>query len=258
MAVRIEEGIPYAPQVWKGLTIDRTVPFALDRPFLLWVHGGGWDKGDKDAFRSELEHFAARGWPCGSIDYRLSTHAIFPAPWEVVHLAARHVLQTWRRGILVGASAGGHLAALAGLASPTRHDPLPPGSVAGIAALAGVHDFRYETMQALGFPFRRCYEQMFGGSMDEPAIQAIARQASPIVHLDAWRGRENQCPPLLLIHGAADAGVPPAQSLAMRDRCIELGLRVQCELIPDCGHYVQHDARARTLDLIEAFAASLG
>ncbi|MFW6061508.1 MAG: alpha/beta hydrolase family protein [Planctomycetota bacterium] len=254
---RIQEGICYAPDVWRGLRIDMTEPFALDRPFLLWVHGGGWDKGDKDAFRSELEHFALRGWPCGSIDYRLSTQAIFPAPWEDVHLAARFVLQTWERVILVGASAGGHLAALAGLAATPRRDPLPPGAVAGIAALAGVHDLRYASMQRLGFPFRRCYEQMLGGSMDIPAIQARAEQASPIAQLDAYRQRPADCPLLLLIHGEQDRGVPLEISLAMRDRCRELSLPVECLTIPGCGHYVQHDARGQTLDAIEAFARRL-
>ncbi|MFW6152880.1 MAG: amidohydrolase family protein, partial [Halobacteriota archaeon] len=58
-------------------------------------------------------------------------------------------------------------------------------------------------------------------------------------------------PPLLLIHGEQDRGVPLEISLAMRDRCRELGLPVECLTIPGCGHYVQHDARGQTLDAIE-------
>ena len=255
--LRICEGICYAPQVWRKLTIDMTEGGGDDRPFLLWVHGGGWDKGDKDAMRSELEHFAARGWACGSINYRLSTEAVFPAPWEDVYLAARFVARSARRIVLVGASAGGHLVSLAGLATPPGHPPLPAGTIAGVVSLAGVNDLRFATLRSLGFPFRRCCEQLLGGSMDDPAIQRLAEQASPIVHVDAWRDRLADAPAVLLIHGAQDRGVPLALSEAMHERCVAAGLKSELHIIENCGHYVQHEARTRTLGLIEEFARAI-
>jgi acetyl esterase/lipase len=60
------------------------------RPALVWVHGGGWRMADKK-YRPEkaLVEYAARGYFCVSIDYRLSDTAVFPAQIEDCKCAVR-------------------------------------------------------------------------------------------------------------------------------------------------------------------------
>src|SRR5262249_31206749 len=48
-------------------------------PTLVYVHGGGWVIGQRRYQGLPLmQHLAARGWVCFSVDYRLSPRATFP------------------------------------------------------------------------------------------------------------------------------------------------------------------------------------
>ena len=41
-------------------------------PVLVWIHGGGWQKGHRDSGIPRLAPYAARGYFCATIEYRLS------------------------------------------------------------------------------------------------------------------------------------------------------------------------------------------
>ena len=119
--------IPYregASDAWKldlAMPADRgTAP----RPALVFVHGGGWRGGDKRraAFFGAAVEFAAKGYVCTSVEYRLTGEAPFPACIEDVKCAVR-----WMRAHAqnynidpekfgaYGNSAGAHLVAILGL-----------------------------------------------------------------------------------------------------------------------------------------------
>ncbi|MEF1262656.1 alpha/beta hydrolase, partial [Vibrio harveyi] len=53
-------------------------------PLLVWVHGGAWKRGSKDAIPTKnpllLQSVIEKGYALASVDYRLSGEAIFPAP----------------------------------------------------------------------------------------------------------------------------------------------------------------------------------
>ncbi len=97
------------------------------RPALVFVHGGGWRGGDKGAgqFKSLPERFAARGYVCISVNYRLTDEAPFPACLEDVKCAVRWLrahageyhIDPDRIGAY-GNSAGAHLVSLLGLVGP--------------------------------------------------------------------------------------------------------------------------------------------
>jgi dipeptidyl aminopeptidase/acylaminoacyl peptidase len=44
-------------------------------------------------------------------------------------------------------------------------------------------------------------------------------------------------PPVLLMHGAADDLVPPAQSIRLAEALTEAGARVELELVPGATHF---------------------
>ena len=90
-------------------------------PVFLYVHGGGWDKGDK-AEGAGWNYLNDKGYLVVSVNYRLAAYNIkFPAMIEDVKCAVRYLrahaleynLNPDRIGAL-GASAGGHLVALLG------------------------------------------------------------------------------------------------------------------------------------------------
>lgn len=100
------------------------------RPVFIYVHGGGWNQGDKSELQAwQIEEFIDNGFLCVSVNYRLSPYPVEPKrPDRVQH--PRHIQDVaqavaWVVGnisryggdptrlILAGHSAGSHLAALA-------------------------------------------------------------------------------------------------------------------------------------------------
>src|SRR6476661_3676707 len=73
--------LEYARRATGPLLLDLHLParpVALP-PVVVWLHGGGWRKGDR-SFAPDLDrYFAARGFAMANVEYRLSGDAIFPA-----------------------------------------------------------------------------------------------------------------------------------------------------------------------------------
>lgn len=120
-------------------------PAAGDRgqPGLLLVHGGGWRAGDRMLLAPLAQQLAARGFVVASADYRLSHQASFPAPVQDLFTALQWLREQAHpfgldpdRLAIGGASAGGQLAALVGLAGSDRQ--FNPGSVDPVQAVINI------------------------------------------------------------------------------------------------------------------------
>ncbi|MCB9681126.1 MAG: alpha/beta hydrolase [Alphaproteobacteria bacterium] len=111
------------------LYLPRGAPPAAGFPLVVWVHGGGWCKGDKArGMPDRADHLVRLGYAVASVGYRLSPNPPDPdavgavrhpdhvqdvaaaTAWLIAHAADQHLDAT--RVALVGFSAGGHLAAL--------------------------------------------------------------------------------------------------------------------------------------------------
>lgn len=92
------------------------------KPVVIFIHGGGWAKGDKDNTLYQVFGVAKQGFVGISISYRLISEAPFPACIEDVKEAIRYVkslekelpIDVNRIGVW-GYSAGAHLALMIGL-----------------------------------------------------------------------------------------------------------------------------------------------
>lgn len=109
---------------------------AADAPCLVFIHGGYWQRNQREDFACLAEGVAAHGWSAALPGYSLAPEARLGAiVAEITHALdwlATHRRQAGLTGpvILSGWSAGGHLAAMA-----LRH-PL----VAGGLAISGVYE----------------------------------------------------------------------------------------------------------------------
>lgn len=189
-------------------------------PVLLWVHGGAWIVGHKaQQALPMLNHMAARGWVCVSINYRLSPRAKFPdhvvdvkraIAWIREHIHAYGGDPDFV--LLTGGSAGGHLAAMAALsANDPEYQPgfeAPDTTVQACAPFYGVYDLTNRLgsrrrLDAWGFLNMLERRMMHARLRDDPDA---FRRASPIdrVHEDA--------PPFLVIHGTHDVFAPVADA----------------------------------------------
>jgi acetyl esterase/lipase len=207
-------------------------------PVIVHVHGGGWRRGSRRHPLPLLgadfyDRLAAQGFAVAAIDYRLSGEALFPAPLEDVLAAVEWVRDQAvsysldpHRVFLWGDSAGGHLALLAALTGAGVEGVVawfPVTDLAGltsdVADAGGVPDPGPESREAL----------LLGAPA--ASVPDLARQASPVAHASA------AAPPVLLMHGAADVLVPPAQSIRLAEALRAAGASVELELVPGATHF---------------------
>ncbi|HEY8040276.1 MAG TPA: alpha/beta hydrolase [Polyangiaceae bacterium] len=186
-------------------------------PTLVYVHGGAWILGHRERQGLPLlQHLAARGWVCFSVDYRLSPRATFPdhlidvkraVAWVRAH-ASRYGADP---GFLViaGNSAGAHLASLVAL---TPGDPeYQPGferddtSVAACIGFYGIYDLLDRHRHWPHGGMKRLLERHVMKVTREDAPLAYER-ASPVTRVCAC------APPFLLVHGACDSLAPVAEA----------------------------------------------
>ncbi|MDJ0381989.1 alpha/beta hydrolase [Streptomyces sp. G-G2] len=233
--VRRFDGITYATTPgYRPRLLDAQLP-AGEGPFpaVVWIHGGGWLDGDRryppPTVPVELLHGSvlAAGLALVSIDYRHSLEAPFPAQLHDVKAAIRYVrayaetlgIDPARIGVW-GESAGGHLAALAGVVGPGSPDAEALEGTQGVGSgdtgvLAVVDWYGVSDLVVLaghpmppmpaGAEFPDPYEALLGGT--EAQRPELARAASPVTYAGS-----PGVPPFLLIHGTQDGLVPYSQS----------------------------------------------
>ena len=231
-------------------------------PLVVWIHGGGWHGGDKEASGASLAlQFLPNGFALASLDYRYTYDAPFPAQindcnaalvWLRIN-AKKYHLDPNRVGV-VGHSAGAHLAALmAATGDGKQFSKNPNVSVRVQAAVcwAGPYDLDRErgnwptNMFAWNpkDPFSKTFFP--GGAYDKE----FARMASPASYLHAG------LPPMLIVHGAKDTTVPLWQAYMFADKLKQLGADVTFRIDPDHGHDVA--GAAATKEAIEFFGRKL-
>jgi len=280
-----QPGVEYANLTgYRPLTLDLYRPKSdgNPKPLVVWVHGGGWNRGDartSGAFADwprVLADLAARGFVVAAVDYRLSGEARFPAQIQDVKAAIRFLrANAGRYGIDTGrvyawgGSAGGHLAALAAVTcgveafAPTASTGRLSGAEAKLAKPPGGSDcvqgavIWYGVFDLAAAAESLNVEQLLG--CQPFACPAKATQASPLTY--APRADI----PMLLMHGLADTEVSPKQTEAMAAALKTGGASVETLFIPGVGHgWIGPDAAAtraaslqalrRTFATLEAWA----
>jgi len=229
---RIIADVQYCTGGGKPLLMDLFIPISPAKrptPAVLWLHGGGWERGDKNGNSGALM-LAEAGFVTASIFYRLSGDSPFPADIQGCKCAIRYLRANARAyGIdpnrigVAGASAGGHLAELVATADnvPELEGnggwPRVSSRVQAASAYYGASDF---TVGAREFQHHtgKVIVKLFRG--DEKEKPELYKQASPIMHVS------KDDPPLLLVHGDHDDLVPFDQSVEMTKAYERAGLKV--------------------------------
>jgi acetyl esterase/lipase len=212
------------------------------RPLIVFVHGGGWWAGNQRAasafldFPAVLATLAQRGYVVASIGYRLTGEASFPAQLLDLQEAVRFLrANATRFGIdparvaLWGVSAGAQLAALDAVSCGTVSIDAPgdqSSCVQGFVGWFGPYDL----------------DSHIRGRQSDSSLRALLRcgteqcPASALAEASPIRFVDDKDPPVLLIHGADDSQVLPAQSKAFAERVREVGVAADLLLIPGVGH----------------------
>ncbi|HEX3870168.1 MAG TPA: alpha/beta fold hydrolase, partial [Pirellulales bacterium] len=194
---------------------------AKPRPAVLFIHGGGWQAGDKSSVLARLLPLAASdNYVCVAANYRLSFQAPWPAQLHDCKAAVRWLranakdlnIDPKRIGV-IGGSAGGHLVSMLALTvdmpefEGTSGSPGRSSRVACCVDVCGPSNlvtFAKAVRRRSGEPIEPMISQLMGGPVDEHL--KLARAASPMNHVASG------APPILILHGTRDGTVPIAQS----------------------------------------------
>jgi acetyl esterase/lipase len=205
-------------------------------PTAILFHGGGWVTGTKDEISLDVLPYLAMGFAVVNVDYRVARVATAPAAVEDSRCALRWVIRHApqygfdpARLVMVGSSAGAHLALMAALAPASAgFDGLCPGNepmaVAAVVNFFGIVD----VADLIAPPHPRDFAVGWIG----PAPDAPARAArvSPLNYVTKG------APAVLTLHGEADPVVPYSQATRLHQALDRAGVPNRLVPIQGGGH----------------------
>jgi len=233
--------VPYVTDGHARQKLDLLVPPSEEKlPLLVWIHGGGWEAGDKS--ERIFYRFLNQGYALASINYRYSTQAIYPAQIEDCKSAIRWLrahaeefgFDAERIGV-GGASAGGHLVALLGATGHTRMfdkgEYLEKSSrVQAVCDFFGPTDFKDYDFEDTIFedPDNSPVSKLVGGPLSEN--KPLLLLASPLCFVTSTHA------PILILHGNKDNLVPLNQSQRYLEAMAQVNVESTLLVINDAGH----------------------
>ncbi|WP_448697469.1 prolyl oligopeptidase family serine peptidase [Mucilaginibacter sp. AW1-3] len=204
-------------------------------PVMIVIHGGAWAKGSKDGIGGFGPFFKA-GFAIANIDYRMVQVAKAPAAIEDTRCALIYLIKNaaalnidTKKIVIMGSSAGGHLALMGGLlANDHRFDTNCPGvdniKVAAIIdkyGIADVWDWAYGVLHS-----RSATNWLDVHSKDK----AFTASVSPTTYVTA------SSPPTLIVHGDADDHVPYQQSVDLYHQLQKAGVKTEMMTVEGGKH----------------------
>jgi acetyl esterase/lipase len=216
----IQRDIPYADPAHKRQVLDVYSPGgAKDLPVVFWIHGGGWQAGDKKDVRLKPQAFNDKGFVFVSTNYRLlpdvEMGAIVGDVAKAVRWVHDHIAGHGgdpHRLFIMGHSAGAQLAAL--ICTDDRYLKAEGLSLALIKGCVPVDGDTYDVPAIIetaetrwrvhGLPRAKFgHREKFGND------KALHKDFSAVTHVARGKG----IPPFLVLHVA---GHPDVSAQAQR------------------------------------------
>jgi acetyl esterase/lipase len=244
--VEIQTDVEYGKAGDRSLKLDVIKPKAAsDKPraCVVWIHGGGWQNGNKNSGTGRLAGLVATGDYVGvSVGYRLTDETPWPGQIHDCKAAIRWIRANAKAlGIdpdkigVWGSSAGGHLVSMLGTSGDVQElegkngTPAVSSRVTCVVDFCGPSDFLAIPKDGpkASQPTGPLYK-LLGGPLGEK--QDLAKAASPITYVT------KDDPPFLIVHGTADNTVAIKQAELLHDAQKKAGVNTTFVKIMGGGH----------------------
>jgi acetyl esterase/lipase len=230
------------------LPADRS---ATNTKVIIMIHGGAWNAGDKADFNEYVDSLKKRepSYAIFNINYRLANAPdLFPAQEQDVKAAVEFIYnkrQEYRvsdKFVLIGASAGAHLALLQG------YKQTSPVRVKALIDFFGPTDL----VALYNNPPNPFVQPLLNAALGATPTtnNTIYTQSSPINFVSS------QSPPTMILHGGVDIVVSPSQSIALDTRLFISGVTHQYVFYPTEGHGWVGANLTDSFNKIQAFLAA--
>jgi acetyl esterase/lipase len=209
-AADVQRNIPYAKPAHERQVLDVYSPHdGKNLPVVFWIHGGGWETGDKTSVQIKPQFFTDKGFVFASTNYRLLPSVDMAT---ILHDIAKSV--GWVHN---------HIADYGG--DPNRLLIMGHSAGAQLAALICI-DERYLKAEGLSLAIVKGCVPVDGDTFDVPAIIETAETRRRVHHLpqatfghrekfgnDPAKHRDFSA----VTHVAKDKGIPPFLILYVAD-----------------------------------------
>lgn len=198
----VHRDLAYAQPKNERQTLDIYAPAeGKDHPVVVWIHGGGWKRGDKAGMQQKPQAFADQGFVFVSINYRFVPEVTVP---EMMGDVAKAI--AWVHGhagqyggdgnsiLVMGHSAGAHLAAL--VCTDERYLKAEGLPLSILRACVPVDVSVYDIPKRLsdgGSVAPETFKEVFG------ATDASYKDLSPAAHV----AKGKHIPPFAILHVAS-------------------------------------------------------
>jgi acetyl esterase/lipase len=217
---------------------------------IIMIHGGAWNSGDKTDFNEYVDSLKKREptYAIFNINYRLANISdLFPAQELDIKAAVEFIYnkrQEYKisdKFVLVGASAGAHLALLQAYKYST---PVKPKAIIDFFGPTDLTDMYNNPPNALVQPL------LVAVTGVTPTANTLYTQSSPINYISS------QSPPTMILHGSTDIVVSPSQSVLLNTKLQSAGVTHQYFFYPTEGHGWVGANLSDSFNKIQAFLAA--
>lgn len=213
-------------------------------PAIVCIHGGGWVSGDSADMHEVAKYFAGKGFAAFCPQYRLAPLYPYPAAVEDIENFVGYLrekadyLRILPDAIgVIGNSAGGHLAVMAGLSADAKTRANAVVDICGLTDLTNMK----ENHPPISWDFMGQF--MAGIPADDPRWI----EASPIYRV------MSDAPPFLIFHGEEDDVVYVDQGEKLHRALKDAGVKAEFEVLPGQGHSFTADGFKRILEKSTVF-----
>ncbi len=237
-----QRDIEYAKAGDTSLKLDFYRPANASKPLpcIVAIHGGGWESGKKaDMLNLMVMPFVVRGYVAASVDYRLAAQAKYPAAIQDVKAAIRYLRANAQQYfidpdkiIVVGVSAGAHLAMMAAYATDVPAFENVGGNEGVSSKVQGCIQFYGPTDLTAEWARTNGIVERFLGKKYEEAPELYA-EASPITYVKA------DSVPTLMFHGTIDDTVVVAQADALAEKLKSVNAPYFYDKVPGWPHLME-------------------